>query len=171
MRDVDYPDALRFQSSNRVEEYFGLLVRQRGRRLVHDQNISLDRKSFRDLDHLLLSYAKFTDQSIRVEVEAKTFQQLASFGGFGVALDETHDVALTPKENIFGDREVRYETKLLMNDADAVSLRVRDILHYVGVAFDDDFAFFWDINSCENFYEGGFACAVFAKQRVNFSGL
>ena len=58
MRDIDDPHALAAQFPHRAEQEFDLLLRQRSRRLVHDQHPRSAAQRLGHLDQLLLGHRK-----------------------------------------------------------------------------------------------------------------
>ena len=161
MGDVDYPDTFSLELPHCLKKYFCLFVGEGSCRLIHYENISLNGHSFCDLDHLLLGYAQVLNQRVRVKVQPQTRKHLLGLFVLLSALDDSRNVTLTSQEHIFSDRQVRNEAKLLMNYADAVSLRVRNALHDVGFTVDDDLALFRDVDTGQALNQRRFSCSVF----------
>ena len=67
VRDIDDGDALRLEIADDAEQDFHLRGAERGRRLVHDQDIDLGGEGFGDLDDLLLANAKVVGESRGVD--------------------------------------------------------------------------------------------------------
>ena len=51
------------------EELLDLFCCQGRSRLIHDQDLRVDRKCLRDLDHLLLGYRKIADGLSRIDID------------------------------------------------------------------------------------------------------
>ena len=60
------------------EKLVDFLFRQRRRRLVHDQELGVDRDGFRHFDELLHSHAQAPRQSVRVDVDSDSLENLGS---------------------------------------------------------------------------------------------
>ena len=75
--DEDRGDAVRLELAHDLEEVVDLAQAQRGRGLVHDDDVGLVEQGLGDLDHLLLADAQSTHGRARVDVEVQTGQQLA----------------------------------------------------------------------------------------------
>ncbi len=81
VRDEDHGHALLAQPADDPEERLDLVVGERARRLVEDENARVDRESARDLDHLLLVGPQAPHRQRRVEVEAEAGERLAARAG------------------------------------------------------------------------------------------
>ena len=75
VRDVDDPHAVRLQLADDPEQPLDLLVAERGRRLVHDQDPRVGPERPRDLDELLLGHRQPADLGLRVDRRADPVQQ------------------------------------------------------------------------------------------------
>ena len=77
MRNVDDADPVRLQVADDPEEPVDLLVAERGRRLVHDQDAGVGPQGPRDLDQLLLGHRQRADLGFRVDRRADLFEQVS----------------------------------------------------------------------------------------------
>ena len=105
------------------EQRLDLVVGERARRLVEDQDPRVDREGPCDLDHLLLVGPQPPDRQRRVEVEAEP--RRAPRGACGACRRQSmkprardHPVA---EEHVLGDREVGRERRLLGHGRDSAA--------------------------------------------------
>ena len=70
MGDIDDADAARAQTPQRAEQALDVRLGQRGRRLVENENVRLDRERAADGDERALGGGKRGDRRVRVEVAA-----------------------------------------------------------------------------------------------------
>ncbi len=123
--DEDRRDALVAEPPDEREERLHLVVGERARRLVEDEDARVDRQSARDLDHLLLVGPQPPDEVVRVDVELEAGERLPRPAPRRVPVDErpAADHPVT-EENVLGDREVGRERRLLRHCRDALPERV-----------------------------------------------
>ena len=76
VRDEDDRDALGAQAPDEPEERLDLVLGERARRLVEDQDARVDRERPRDLDHLLLVGPQAAHRHRRVEIEIEARERL-----------------------------------------------------------------------------------------------
>src|SRR5688572_20627712 len=119
MRNENNRRSLFAQAPHETEQIVHLMQCERGGGLIHDQDLSIDRKGTRDLHHLLLCNAQRASLLLEVELHAKGLEQ---FARLGIQLAPVHATTcsdgLSADENILGDIQVRKETQLLINSCD-----------------------------------------------------
>ena len=168
---MDNADALTAELASDAEELVDLLVRQRGGRLVHDQDRGVERESLGDLHHLLLRDTERRNPLAGIEVETKLLEE----GGRAVverAIVEDERQApprLSADEDVLGDRQVGHQVQLLVDHADAEVLRSRGVRNLdlrtlepydAGVAL---------VDAVEDLHERRLAGAVLADQGVDLA--
>ena len=128
VRDVDDADLLRLEARDDLEQplHFGLA--QGRRRLVHDEHSRGRPDRLRNLDELLLGHAEAVDQPIGVDVGADALQQVARLAPAAAPVDAAPRGARLERErDVFGDRQVRKQRRLLVDRGDAERARRRGI--------------------------------------------
>ena len=105
--------------ANDAEEVFDLDVVQRSRRLVHDQDLRLERQRFGDFDHLLLGDRQITDQSFRIELQVQPVEDGLRVDAHLLAIDNDPQVRswFAPNEDVLRHRQVVHQVQLLVDDA------------------------------------------------------
>ena len=73
------------------------------------------------------------------------------------------------EDDVFGDGERGYKHEVLMNHAQATTNGIVGALDVDDFAVEQDFSFVGPVQSIEHVHQCGFACAVFAQERVNFA--
>ena len=86
--DDDRRDPLLREAQDQVEQVVGVLVVERGGRLVEDEELDLLRERLRDLDELLLADADLIDLRRRVLLQTDALEQLARLEVGLVPVDE-----------------------------------------------------------------------------------
>ena len=173
MRDVDDAHALAGQSAQLDEQGLGLRLRERGGRLVENENPRAGGERPGDFDHLLLRDAQVRDAGLRRADFRQTQirDERLRVGEKLPAIQKAETPRLAPEEDVFSHGKIRGEREFLMNQPDAEPVRVASparISH--GLAVHQDFARIRLVNAAENFDQRGFARAVLTEQRVNLPG-
>ena len=78
VRDEDHRDALRLQLAHDREQMLGFGGRERGGRLVEDQNARIERERLADLDELLLRDRQFADRHGQIDRHAAAARKIAA---------------------------------------------------------------------------------------------
>jgi hypothetical protein len=118
--DEDRRDALVAQPPHDAEERGDLVVRQRARRLVEDQNTRVDGERTGYLDELLLIGPEPPDRRRRVDVEAEPAERGGRAAPRGAPVDERPATCkAAPEEDVFCDGEIRHQRRLLRYGGDA----------------------------------------------------
>ena len=170
MRNDDRRDLQIFpQLEDEIEELLAILIVERCRRLVEDEQAHVLRERFRDLDELLLADAELVDRDARRDIEADALHEV---DGFLVALFPIHEpvaLAFVAEEHVLHDREIRHERELLMDDDDPFLFAVADRLELARLTVIDDVAFVRPIrvNARQHVHERRLAGAVLAAERMN----
>ncbi len=109
------------QPGDHREQLFGLVIGERRRRLVHDQNAGVLRQCLGDFDHLLLGDAETMHRDARVDVEADHVEHAFGLGVDAAPVDEAGQPAreFAAEENVLRDIEIGDEREVLENNGDA----------------------------------------------------
>ena len=121
VRNVEDRDALAPQAPDRLEERLGLVERDRGGRLVEEQDARVQRQGAGDFDQLLLCRAEALDTVGRPDVETDPLHvrpRLAVDPFPGDPLPRPADDPL--EEDVLARGEGRHQAPFLVDDADAV---------------------------------------------------
>ena len=154
--------------AQQAKQNLGLLRRQRGRRLVEQQDARAQRKRLGDLDELHLRDVELRDRRARVEIELENLEPAARLGMDGVVIDRAQKSAAEAFEQyVFADGEARNEIALLMDDADAGGDRIARTLEADGRAVEPQLALVRPIDAGDDLDQRRFAGAVLAEQRVD----
>ena len=123
-----------------------------------------------DLDHLLLSDAKVTDDLVRIDGMLKPREDfLCASHVRGVVEPDLVSRVLACHENVLVDAEVREEGKLLVNDADAVRTRCGHIREVDAFAAHLHFTRGWLLDAGDEFHQRRFSRPVLADEHVNLA--
>ena len=157
------------QLEDEVQQLFAVLIVERCRRLVEDEQPHVLRKRFRDLDELLLADAELVDRDARRNIEADALHEV---DGFLVALFPIHEpvaLAFVAEEHVLHDREIRHERELLMDDDDAFFFAVTNRLELARLAVINDVALIRPVrvNARQHVHERRLAGAVLAAERMD----
>ena len=152
-----------------VDELDDLLRRERGGRLVEDQDVGAAVERLEDLDALLHADGDVLDLRVRVDGQA-------------VALGDLHDVfarrghvelhalgRLGAEDDVFRDREGLNEHEVLVHHADAGRDRVARVVHFDLLAVDQNVAGGGLKQTVKLVHQRRFARAVFAEDRVDLA--
>ena len=162
--------ALIAQIPDDVHEDLGLAVRQRGGRLVHDDQLRVGGQGLRHLHHLPLRDGQILDQRIDIGRQADHIgiglRQLRRL----LEVDEEAGLAVFPaQEDVLTDAHVGHEVQLLIDDADAHGRCFRGRVDLDGFAFPEDLAAVRLMYAGQDLHEGRFARAVLSDQRVHLA--
>ena len=167
--NVNDADPLRAQIVNDLEKPLALSLREAGSRLVHDDDPRVDRQCLGDLHQLLMADREVPHEGVGGEIQPNALEVA---GGLGVdlsAIDEAGRVRLDAEKNICCDVEVAGEVQLLVNQRDAVGLRVPHGLNPHFRAIDPDSSRVRCVHPGEDFHQRAFAGPVFADHRQHLA--
>ncbi|MCY1226554.1 hypothetical protein D9M72_387890 [compost metagenome] len=139
--------AVSLQPLDKRIEFVDFLVRQRCRRLVHDDHLGIDGKRAGDRDEMFLGNAEITQADRRIEIGTGARKQRARISIELLPVDQAEAIArCMAEEDVFGDRELiekhgflvdrgdagtrcgkcRREMDLLLRNADRAAIRLID---------------------------------------------
>ncbi len=125
VRDEQDAGAPVAQRPRNREQAVDLDAAECGRRFVHDEDFGIERDGLGDLDDLLVGDGKTVRDAVRMDRHAEAAEQLARPGAHRGPVDEPEAATRLPAdEDVLGDREVREERRLLVDDRDAGGLTV-----------------------------------------------
>ena len=170
VRDVDDRDVVTPQVAHDTEEHVDLVVGQGRGRLVHDQDAHLLQQHARDLDELLLADGQVTDEEVRVDVLTEPAEHLLRAYPLSGVVDEPSAVAkLATGEQVLGDRHVRKEAELLVDDPDTKTHGVAGAGDRDGLTLEVDLTRAGLFGAGEDLHQGRLAGAILPDQDVDLA--
>ncbi len=118
VRDIDDARAGGLELGDEIEQPGRLRFRQRGRRLIEDEEADFGQECLGDLHHLLVGARQVSDLGSRVEVEAEVTHYRLCPVAHRRAVEEAAPCQLATKKQVLLDREVGNEAELLEYWAD-----------------------------------------------------
>src|SRR5579883_516186 len=169
--DINDGDAARLQLAHDVEEPPHVIFRQRGGRLVHDQDARLVRQGAQDFDALAIADAERADDAVGIEiVNFERGEQLFRLLAHRSPIDPAKSAARRmAHENVLGDGEFGEEQQLLIDRGDADAPRVVRPLQMDRLAVDDHLAAVGRKHAGDDLDQGRFAGAILAEQSVRLA--
>ena len=152
------------------EEIADLARRQRGGRLVHDDDVRVMRKRAGDFDQMLLRHAEILEQGAGVEVGVQALQHMARAGPHLEPVDapakRQRHVA---HEDVLGDAELVEHHGFLVDRRYAGGPGVARSVAGERLAGDENLAFVRLVDAGEDLDQRRLARAVLADQRRHFA--
>lgn len=173
MRDVDDGYAVVAQPPDQREQRLGLVLGQRGGRLVECDHLRLSGQGTQDLDELPLGRGEPGAEGVRGEhlLEPKPREVFPDPAvQFGPVQSAPGSAWKCPGIDILGDRDVRDDLRFLGDDPDRRAVRFeRRTQGHLGTV-EQDAAFGGLVVPGEDLQQGRLACAVLSHQRGDLSG-
>ena len=141
-----------------------------GRRFIHHQNAAIDGNGLHDFNHLLLCDAQIADLRFRTNARIELIQHHLRILLHLPEINAEFAHGFAPQEYVFGNGHMRNQNQFLMNDGNAVIARGVYARDGNFAAIDEDLPLLWNVNAAQYLNERRFSGAVFAQQRVNFTG-
>ena len=171
MGDVDDSDTVRLQLGDHAEEPLDLLVAERGRRLVHDQDSRVGPQGPGNLDELLLGHRQAADlASGSIAAPIRSSRARARARRAVPAHGPPRVLALEPDRDVLGDGQVREEGRLLIDRRDSQLARLDRIEVLDRPALDLDRSVVRKMRAGDHLDQRRLARAVFTDQGVDFAG-
>ena len=182
VRDVDDGDAAGGKALDEREELRHLTAGERRRRLVHDEHlcvVALARRSrggsgqsLGNLHHLPLRETKAADRRARIDGHAEVVEQRGRALVQRAPVDDAAPACgQLPQEDVLGDREVRDEVQLLVDDADPEVAGVARAANLDGLTIEADLAGVLAVRAAEDLHQRRLPGAVLAEQHVDVAGV
>ena len=171
--DVQHGGAGLAQVVDHAEEPGDLRVRQRRGRLVHDHDRGVEGQGLGDLDHLLVADPQVADPGPRRDRRAQAVEQPARPGLHRAVVQPAQPAAprlLAAQEDVVGDRELRDEVQLLVDDPDAGVLGLARPGEPHRPAVQADLAVVVGDRAGQDLHQRALARAVLAADRVDLAG-
>ncbi len=170
--DDDARDALGLQPDDQVEQVLRVVLVQGRGGLVEDEQLDVLVQRLRDLHELLLADADVLDLRVRVVTQADAGEQVLGTQLRGGPVDGAEAAGLVAEEQVLGDRELRDQRELLVDDHDAGLLGLLDVREADFLALEDDLAGVGAVrvDAGEDLHQGRLAGTVLAADRVDLAG-
>src|SRR5918998_6779561 len=169
VRDVQDRYALRGEVPYDPEEVLDLLLRERGRRLVHDDHLRVYGERLGDLYPLHLGDRQAGDEPVGVGAQAHTLQQTPGLLGLGPPVDEPEAARLAAHVEVLCYREVGGQGELLVDHRHPQGLRVARAVELDGLAGDLDLTPARPLDLREELHQGGLAGPVLPGHDVDLA--
>ena len=167
--NIEDAHALVRQRVDDLEKVLAFQIRQRGGRLIENEQGGIQRQPLENFHDLPLGDAEIFNDIVGADREAVTVDDCLHLPGALTLVEQTEPAArLATEQNIFGDGQRRDEAQLLEHRADAKIPRVAARADLYALAVVEYLAVVQRIYAGDDFYERGFSRAVFAHQRVDF---
>jgi hypothetical protein len=164
------PTPCAFQVLDHVEQHHLLRIGQRGGRFVEDDGLGVDGQRPRDLDHLLVGDGQVADPGPRVEPDLELAEDLVRSGIELLPVDPAEALFRQLAEiDVLRHGQFLGEAQLLVDEHDALRLRLQRRGHHHRLLADDDAAFVGLVDTAEHLHQRGLAGAVLAHQGVNLA--
>ena len=168
VRDVDDRDVVAPQVLHHAEQDVDLVVGQCRGRLVHDEDPHVLQEDPGDLHQLLLADRQVPHHPVGVEVLTQTAQHLGGPGALGGVVDEpSTSPELASREQVLGDRHVREQAQLLVDDPDAEPARVPRAVDRHRLTVEQDRARARLLRTGEDLHQRRLARPVLADEHVH----
>ncbi len=168
--DEEHGDAGLVQRGGHLEEAVDLDGRERGRRLVHDDDSGIERQGLGDLDQLLLGDREAERDPVEVEPDAEPLEDRLGLSMHCGGVDPaTGAQRLAADEDVLDDREVGEERRLLVDDGDPAVARVGRAGQGDLDAVDEQLPAVRRVHAGEDLHERRFAGSVLADESVSLA--
>lgn len=159
------------EAADQIQQVLRVGFVERCGRLVQDQQFDGLVEGLGDLDQLLLADAQFFHGGTGVFRQTASGQQFQSSQTRFTPVDHTEMGGLVAQEDVLGDRQLRNEGKLLMDDDNAGVFTGPDIFELNILALKRDVAAVGSerMHSGQNFHQGGLPGAVLAADGMNLA--
>jgi hypothetical protein len=166
VRDVNHADAACSQPAQCGEELRHFIGRKARRWLVEHENLGVGRERACDRDERFLGAGKVMDAEVRIDIDAQHAERAHGARPRGLPVNDAKAARVAEHyRNVLGDGHPVDQAEVLVDECDwQSSNRVRDFMAAVG-----DGARIERVDAGEDLDERGFAGAVFAQQRDNFT--
>ena len=125
VRNVDDRDALALEVGDHLEQHLDLGCRKRRGRLVHDEDLGVERHRLGDLDELLLADPQILHQHVRADAGLEPFEEFAGPTLLLLVIDVEAAVGEFARgEDVFRHRQVAEQIEFLEHHADAARHRI-----------------------------------------------
>ncbi len=174
MGDQNNSLAIVTQTSDNLQKKFNLLRSQHGSWFVKDQDLGFPVEHFENFHALLHGDVDLLDHLCGLHFQPEFAGESQDvFVGFlqvyGREKTQSFLHRFHTHNDIFGDRVVAYQFKMLVYHTDIQFCGVIGRLNLYLFTTDDDLAFVWLIHTEKHAHQGGFTGAVFPKECVDFA--
>ena len=170
VRNVDDRNAFAAKCLDDLEQHLRFLTGERSRRLVHDQQLGILRKSLEDLDQLSLSDTQIIHDRSGLQRELVLVDQfLRHLIHLGV-INKYALARFSAEEYILCDRQRRDYRKFLIDTCNAELLAVLIAVDLYRISLPENLPVVFRIYARDDLDQRRFTCAVLSHQCMYFSG-
>ena len=170
MGDEDNSDALLLQRAHHSEDPLNFRLRQRGGRLVHNDNGGILHQSPGNLHDLLVAGIQIPNHGIGIQLQIHALEQLLRLFPHQGLVQQTSFVGQMGQEHILVDRQIVDEIQLLVDESHAGVQRFQRRCKMYFLPVQANGAAVGGKNAAQNIHQGRFAGTVFSQQRTDFPG-
>ena len=161
--------ALLSQVAHDLHQLVDLVRGKHGGGLVEDQDIVIAVEHLENFGSLLHAHGDVLNLRVQIDVQAVALAQgVHLFAGLSL-IEEAEFARLRAQDDIIQHRKALHQLEMLMHHADAQGVGVVGVADHHVLAIDADFALLRLIQAEKHAHQRGFACAVLAQKRVNFT--
>ena len=169
--DKDDPQALGLQLAHHCEQALGLLLIQGGGGLVQDQHLCVHIHRTGNGNHLLDGHRVAPQRLCHVNVQIQRSQQRRGPAVDGLPVDAARLFGLTADKDVLRHAQIGAQVDLLIHGGNAALHGLQRAGGGNGPALHGDLAAVLCVDAGQDLNQGGFSRAVFADQRVDFTGV
>ena len=159
------------QPPQRRKQPLDLGRRERGGRLVEDDDAGAREQHAGDLDQLLHADRQVAEPRHRIDVDAEFGELLAGLARHAAPLHEAEAVGrLGAEKDVFGHRQVRGDAQLLMHHGDAGRVRVAGRAETGVLPVQRKTAGEFRMHAGDDLHQRAFSRAVFADETMDLAG-
>ena len=144
-------------------------LRDRGCRLIHDNDLGIDRNRLDDLNDLAVRDGQGTHERMGVILESQLIDQALCLAEHELFVDHFEFVLRKPsQENVLSDGQIRHRVQLLMDGRHTLFLHISGIVCGDFLSEDIYLALIGRIHSVDTFDQCRFAGTILTHQYVDF---
>jgi hypothetical protein len=171
--DVDHTRAARLELLHDPKELDDLVVRKRGGRLVHHDDVCVGADGPGDLDHLLLGHAQLPDLVAGIDRQVQLLEDGRRLSAHPGPVDDARpprDPRLAAHEDVLHDRELGNQVELLVDhrDPEVKGIARRVDLHLATLELDPSGVRV--VCAAEDLHQRALARAVLAEEHEHLAG-
>ena len=169
VRDVDDGGAAVAQLAHHPEEVLVRFRRQRGGRLVHDDQPRAVVQRAGDLGQLLVGDRQLAGDPARVEARADDLEQLGRAPAHAALVEHPGAAQLVAEEDVGRHAQLRDQAELLVDDDDVGAERVAGVAEVDDLAVEVDLALVGLVDAGDDLRQRRLAGAVLAHEPVDLA--
>jgi len=170
VRDVNDGAAFCLQLTDNLEQVLCLVVRQRRRRFVHDDDLRIVANCLRNLHQLQVGCRQRARQHLRINIQIDLFEQLLRLLDHRLFIDGDPFHGESSQPDVLHYRTVTDRMQLLVDHGNAEVQRLFRRIDDLFLPIQDDFAAILVVDAEQTLHQSRFSRAVFAHQGMYAAG-